>query len=143
MAKHTNGSSLLMVICFTGAVSLMVLGVWRNTMYTLEAALARMAYAQSLKSTEGLLNVAIEVGIENYEKLMKSTQETSIEMPAWFTGHGKAHTGIISLSAQKEHLMARATLKNTDTMRCALRCHITKEPEGGHRIWDWAIDTQS
>lgn len=143
MARLNQGSSLLMVICFTGAISLMVLGVWRATMFTFEACLARVAYAQVLKSTEGLLNGAIELGVENYEKLMQNTQEISLENPEWFAQQGVQYVGTMYFHAQKEYLLVRATIGNNGSVRCALRCHVVKNPQGGHRIMAWAIDTQT
>ena len=142
MSKNNIGSSLLMVICFTGAVSLMALSVWRTTMYNLESALARTVYTQTLKSTEGLLNLAIEVGIENFEKFMKQSVSIQIELPVWYSLQGKTFGGAIAFTPQKEHLEISAALKRGDHVYCSLRCNITKDPSGGYNIWAWTIDSQ-
>lgn len=140
MVQHKAGSSLLMVLCFTGALSLMVVSILRNTLYGLEAALARVEYVKSLKSTEGLLNLAIEVGIENYKKIMERTQETTIEFPAWFSHHGLQYRGAIIFKPQKDLLLVSASLKDSDKTWRSIRCFISKEAQEKYKIRDWAIE---
>lgn len=143
MKTHNTGSSLLMVLFFTSALCLMMLGAWRNSLFAQEAAFARGAYAQAFTATQGLLNVAIEISIENYEKFLRNDQETSIEIPECATIQGTSHSGIIFFKGAQDHLIVRAQLKKKDSVLCALQCRFAHEPEGRYRISNWAIENQS
>ena len=141
MAKNNRGSSLLMVMFFSCIMSLMVLGVWRNTMHTLEASLAHVEYGQIISSTEGLLHCALELGVENYGTLMQRTQEVSLDFPAWFSQQGRSYKGKVYFNARKKHLEVRATLVYRGKIVCVMRCSLKNAPEGMYVIEAWAIDS--
>jgi hypothetical protein len=140
MAKDNlnNGSSLLMVLCFISALSLLALNLWRNASYYFQSALERVEYAKLMQSAQGLMNVAVQVGIENYTTIMKSSEQISIEIPYWFT----SNSGVIFFTHQKNDLLVRIVLKNKQTLLCALRCNLIQEPENAFRVFGWTFDKQ-
>lgn len=130
MLKNSQGSSLLMVTFFTCIMSLMALGIWRNSMHVLEASLARVSYAQRIKSLEGLLQCGVELGIENYAQLMhRAQQEIMLECPAWFGQQGIEYKGAVYFKARQGYIEVRATLAQKDTIISAVRCHVRALPE--------------
>lgn len=121
-------------------MSLMALGIWRNSMHALEASLARVSYVQRVKSCEGLLQCGVELGIENYAQLMqRAQQEMLLECPAWLKHQDKEYSGTLHFKARQEYIEIRATLAQGNVIVCALQCHVRAQPENIYAIESWKI----
>jgi len=130
-----------MVLLITSAVTFLMVGVWRNSGYLLEAALARTTAQKLLRSTQGLLTVAIELANENYAVLISGKKEIRMPIPSWFTYANKKYNGLMIFAAQEDALLVRALLQEQDAICCALRATVCVQKVGRSIIRDWSIDT--
>lgn len=142
MTNNNQGSALFMVMCFSSAMSLMVLSIYRNAMYKHEAALKRVNYGQLVSSAEGLLYCALDLGIENYAKIAQQTEEISIEFPSWVAQQKRVYTGLASFRLQKEHIEVRAALICEQKIECSAQCTLKKNVyENNYIVDNWAINS--
>lgn len=143
MLRFHNGSTLLMVICFTGLLSCAALGVWRTTMYTAQAAHDQAIQAQLFRSTEGLLNLAIELGIENFDQLTNNGREISVGLPGWCAVGHNTYEGSLLFLATKEAVAIQVQLLDGVRKVYALRCTLVKKSSQSFAVQAWAIDMSS
>lgn len=130
-----------MVLLITSGVTFLIAGVWRNSSYLFEAALARTATQRLLRSTNGLLCLGIELANENYAVLIANKQETRVPIPGWYSHADKKYTGVLVFVAQKEGIGVSALLQDTMTIACALKCMVRIQKGNRPIIRDWSLDS--
>ena len=139
MVAHKNGSTLVLVIIITGTLSMLALGALQHATYLMETATARASYVQLHAASKGLMNLAIEIGIENFQTMQASSQPYTFDMCDWFIQQKKSYHGWITITAGNNGLILRCWLEANAIPQCIITCRLIKEKDC-YQTQEWNIE---
>lgn len=139
MSMHKDGSILVMTIIVTGVLSMLALGAWEHAMYLMEIATARAEYAQLQAASKGLMNLAIEVGVEHSEAIQKNSREYAFDIHDWFKKQETVYVGCVRIMPEKNSMLVRCWLEHSAIKKCAMQCVLVQK-EDHYQTREWSFE---
>jgi len=117
MTKNV-GSALVTVILLLSFLIIVATQVLRSTIFAQDSVLARQKYEQEYQSLRGIMNYALALSKENFDILLRNTDEKLYTLHNWPDGKGA-----ILIQSDKSKLSIRVTKvhkKNDHALQCIL-----------------------